>query len=1057
MTNGEPQKSPDQGGDTSCFDFISPTVVIDDIEATTATFRAELLSLPPIEVIDHGFCWSTEPTPAADATNCESLGAVESEGSFDFPAQDLSPGTEYYVQAFAETADGMQSSDEADFRTKPGAPQNVSASSGDHESHVLVQWEATEGAVSYRVYRDGTLVEEVTVDGSSTYSLEDDGAAPGAVPEEPTDLTVTQMTDRVRIEWSPAFTAQGPGYDYSVVAVNESGESESSGSDEGYRGPRPVQTYELRSSPDEQSWTSWDEVTNPGALRHDDFIAPSGSITDSGLGGTTASDATNVDYVELVTSEASLEDGAEVFYEIRAVNESGEGDAGSTSGRRTTGDEITYDWEYFDDGDQQWKSVSGCSDTRLCNDGSAPADGSWREYRAVLSAVGVSDEIADAGEGRRAVQGTVTTVAVDSTQIGSTQATVAADIVALGIPTPDNHGFCFDQENSDPTHHSGAECTAGGALSNGAFDETLNLEPGSSYYVQAFIHTDADGAGYAYGGVQELTTRTEAPSGVQTDSDVDHVTISWAPVAGAAHYEVLRDGTETVAVVDANDLLAVEDEGADPGTGTATPALTVTDGFDAVALSWQEVGVNDGTTHAYTVVAINDDGLESEPSSPVPGNRLGEVLGYQVQFGGGSWTDIASALHCTISAGSFVCEDEATEGSIDADGEISVSQAQYVGHVALQSDAATTSHGPVQDYRVRAIDGAGQEGDPSNTESGRRLAGAPQYQWARTDAVGVFQNLEVSCANDLVCTDDTAPAGGETRAYKLRISADGITGLVSFPDTGGVAGWRAVDGAVDTLELDGDDVAPNEATFTGQVIAAGDPGPIRTEHQGFCYSSQTSTPDHDDDCIDVEVTELTNQVGESFQATTDGLEPATIYWVRAFVKTDAEDAVFQYGSTRQFETLSPPPTDVVAVRGDEEARIRWSTPAGSSAVEDYEVTVYDAQGEHPPSGVTGEQSRMVGSDSTEFIFDGLSNDVEYTFRVRAENTQGLSPHSELSNVVMPRPPFRSVWDTTNPGSTDDDQITLPLTSSGDYDFFVAWGDGTVDHITQYDQGEVTHT
>jgi len=55
--------------------------------------------------------------------------------------------------------------------------------------------------------------------------------------------------------------------------------------------------------------------------------------------------------------------------------------------------------------------------------------------------------------------------------------------------------------------------------------------------------------------------------------------------------------------------------------------------------------------------------------------------------------------------------------------------------------------------------------------------------------------------------------------------------------------------------------------------------------------------------------------------------------------------------------------------------------------------------------------------------------------------------------------FLSVWDTTktSPGSSLSNQVTLPLQSGGDYNFFVDWGDGSNDTITDGDQLEKTHT
>lgn len=59
--------------------------------------------------------------------------------------------------------------------------------------------------------------------------------------------------------------------------------------------------------------------------------------------------------------------------------------------------------------------------------------------------------------------------------------------------------------------------------------------------------------------------------------------------------------------------------------------------------------------------------------------------------------------------------------------------------------------------------------------------------------------------------------------------------------------------------------------------------------------------------------------------------------------------------------------------------------------------------------------------------------------------------------VYPTEGFITTWKTDNAGTSGTNQITLPLVSTGTYDFRVAWGDGTVDTITAYNQPEVTHT
>lgn len=56
-------------------------------------------------------------------------------------------------------------------------------------------------------------------------------------------------------------------------------------------------------------------------------------------------------------------------------------------------------------------------------------------------------------------------------------------------------------------------------------------------------------------------------------------------------------------------------------------------------------------------------------------------------------------------------------------------------------------------------------------------------------------------------------------------------------------------------------------------------------------------------------------------------------------------------------------------------------------------------------------------------------------------------------------PFISTWDTslTSSGSSDSSTISLPLVSSGTYDFNVSWGDGNTNLVTTYNSTNATHT
>jgi len=73
-------------------------------------------------------------------------------------------------------------------------------------------------------------------------------------------------------------------------------------------------------------------------------------------------------------------------------------------------------------------------------------------------------------------------------------------------------------------------------------------------------------------------------------------------------------------------------------------------------------------------------------------------------------------------------------------------------------------------------------------------------------------------------------------------------------------------------------------------------------------------------------------------------------------------------------------------------------------------------------------------------------------------TRALQPAPLLATSSDPAA-FLSTWNTTltSYGSSGSDQIMLPLVSNGTYDFVVAWGDGTNDTITAWNQTQVTHT
>lgn len=143
------------------------------------------------------------------------------------------------------------------------------------------------------------------------------------------------------------------------------------------------------------------------------------------------------------------------------------------------------------------------------------------------------------------------------------------------------------------------------------------------------------------------------------------------------------------------------------------------------------------------------------------------------------------------------------------------------------------------------------------------------------------------------------------------------------------------------------------------------------------------------------------------------------------------------------------PAQPIAVAGDASATISITPPVTGAAPTSYTVT----------STLEPFESCTITVPEESCVITGLTNDQSYTFTAVASNWLGSSDPSAPTSAVVPGKVLATTWRTNNTsaGSSAANQIKLPLASGGTYDFYVAWGDGTTDHITSYNQPEVTHT
>lgn len=82
------------------------TLGISNIDSQNATAQGEISGEGFSSVIQHGHCWSTNPSPTIDLATCIRLNEANKQGSFESTLTDLSPATSYYVRAYITKDDG---------------------------------------------------------------------------------------------------------------------------------------------------------------------------------------------------------------------------------------------------------------------------------------------------------------------------------------------------------------------------------------------------------------------------------------------------------------------------------------------------------------------------------------------------------------------------------------------------------------------------------------------------------------------------------------------------------------------------------------------------------------------------------------------------------------------------------------------------------------------------------------------------------------------------------------------------------------------------------------
>jgi hypothetical protein len=110
----------DSGNNTNWFNYTAPTVstqAVSNIGTTTATCNGNITDLGIPDPTAHGVCWNTTGTPTVDDDKKDN-GAASETGAYAADITRLTPGTTYYVRAFATNTVGTAYGEQVEFKTK---------------------------------------------------------------------------------------------------------------------------------------------------------------------------------------------------------------------------------------------------------------------------------------------------------------------------------------------------------------------------------------------------------------------------------------------------------------------------------------------------------------------------------------------------------------------------------------------------------------------------------------------------------------------------------------------------------------------------------------------------------------------------------------------------------------------------------------------------------------------------------------------------------------------------------------------------------------------------
>jgi hypothetical protein len=488
----------------------------------------------------------------------------------------------------------------------------------------------------------------------------------------------------------------------------------------------------------------------------------------------------------------------------------------------------------------------------------------------------------------------------------------------------------------------------------------------------------------------------DSPVTVTATAGDGQLSVSWAAVTGATGYvvEYQRDGGEW-----------------ESGGSVSTTSRTIT-------------GLANGETYTVRVAAVNAGGqgvwITSTPvtllTPPAQVSGLiaaaghlqaclswsapdGDVTDYTVQYKSGpSWQTFSHPA----STNTFITVTGLTNG-VSYDFRVAATNGQYTGVYSSVATATPSLALPEAPTSVTGVSGNGQATlswtAPANT------------------SCRVLTNYIVSySANSGSTWTDLTPqaASGVTSTVGGLTNGTSYIFRVAYQSSSGTGPWSASSAAVTPSGPPSPPASVSGTAGDGEVVVswvAGSTGGTPVLDYLLQYSTDQSS-----------WTPIDDGQNTSGSYTVTGLTNGTAYYFRVSARTAVGDSTPTQSSavTPRGVPSSPGTPSGTATSG--QVALAWTaSSANGSAITGYTVE-YTASGGSP-------QTVETGSVNSSYTVTGLTNEVSYTFRVRATNAVGVGQWSDASSPVLvqglPGVP------TNLSGTSDDGSVYLSWVAPAD--------------------------